>query len=295
MADLRPGGLACSDIADLAAGFVLGALDPAQEAAVRDHLAACSEPHPELAELGSIVPALARSAPLAAPRPDLGARILAAARAEAESTAASAVLDAASVPVDVMPPSQVAPAGMTSPPGGAGRPGGTAPPRGFAIPALFRRPAWSIAAVAAVLAIALLGWNLQLQGQVSDLTAYRAGVAAVVDAAAEPGVQLAVLGGASGPSGIAAVDPAGRLVLAMRGLAATNGTEVYEAWLIGANGKPVPAGSFAVGGSGVGTLAAPVGSGDPGVVVALTREPGPGATTPTLPIIAQGQGRAATG
>src|SRR5205823_5734880 len=51
-------GLRCSDVTDLVPGFVLGALEPTEMTSVRAHLAACPEPHPELAELGSVVPAL---------------------------------------------------------------------------------------------------------------------------------------------------------------------------------------------------------------------------------------------
>ena len=44
--------MTCDEIRDLAPAFVLGALGPDEEAAVRDHLASCPEPHPEMAELG---------------------------------------------------------------------------------------------------------------------------------------------------------------------------------------------------------------------------------------------------
>jgi hypothetical protein len=50
----------------------------------------------------------------------------------------------------------------------------------------------------------------------------------------------------------------------------------------------VPLGSFTVGGNGTAFFE---GSGLPsaeGIVLALTLEPGPGATTPTLPIISAG-------
>jgi hypothetical protein len=157
-----------------------------------------------------------------------------------------------------------------------------------------------MSAVAAVLAIAVLGaWNLQLQSQVSDLTAYRTGVLAVLDTAARPGSQVAVLAGptAGGATGIAAVSSDGRVVVAMRNLSPTANAEVYEAWLIGSNGTPLPVGSFTVGSAGTGTLAATaIASGaEAGVVVALTREPGPGATTPTLPILASGTAQARAG
>jgi hypothetical protein len=151
----------------------------------------------------------------------------------------------------------------------------------------------------AVLVVAALGaWTFELQSQVSGLSAYRDGVTAVLDAAADPGAQVAVLrvpAGStleSGASGLAAVDPSGKLVLALRDLPATTGSQVYEAWLIGSNGKPVPAGSFTVSTGGVGTLSGSVGSSETGVVVALTREPGPGATTPTLPVLIEGKASA---
>src|SRR5690242_5346085 len=95
----RFGGLTCDEVRDLAPAFVLGAL-PADEAdRVREHLVACPEEHPELAELGSAVPALARSVEAAQPRPDLGARILAAARAEQAARIAAGELEAAREPV----------------------------------------------------------------------------------------------------------------------------------------------------------------------------------------------------
>jgi anti-sigma-K factor RskA len=78
------------------------------------------------------------------------------------------------------------------------------------------------------------------------------------------------------------------MALAMRDLAPTSGDSVYEAWVIGGNGVPVPLGSFQVGQPGTASFRA---SGLPtsnGIVLALTLEPGPGATAPTPPIIAKG-------
>jgi anti-sigma-K factor RskA len=74
----------------------------------------------------------------------------------------------------------------------------------------------------------------------------------------------------------------------MRGLAPTSGSNVYEAWLVAANAKPTPIGGFQVGASGSGTLVATNAAPSPGVIVALTLEPRPGATSPTLPLIASG-------
>ena len=53
-----------------------------------------------------------------------------------------------------------------------------------------------------------------------------------------------------GPRGIAAVSPSGDMAMAVRDLAPTSGSEVYEAWVIGADGVPVPLGGFPVGTAG---------------------------------------------
>lgn len=281
MTDPRPGGLTCAEAMELAPAYVLGALEPAELATVRAHLQECPEAHPAFAELGSVVPALARSVPITAPAPDLGARIMAAARAEAARAASVAALGRPALG----DASHLTEAVPRRGPNGDARPEPERRP--FAIVQLLRAPRW--AAVAAVLVVTVLGvWGLQLQGTVAGLTAYRDGVTAVVDAAAAPGARLAVLRAAGGPSGLAAVSSSG-LTLVVRDLAPTSGRQVYEAWLIGSDGQPLPAGSFGVGGDGIGRLVARMPVEEAGVVVALTREPGPGATTPSLPVLIQGK------
>jgi hypothetical protein len=159
--------------------------------------------------------------------------------------------------------------------------------------ALFRRPVWAAVSLAAALAVVILGvWNVQLRDQVADLSTYRNGVAAVLDQAAQPGSQLAVLAaptGGTGPSGFAAVGADGSVALVMHQLAPTAGAQVYEAWLIAGTGAPVPIGGFTVGAGGAAAFSTGHSSLGAGVTVALTLEPGPGATTPTLPIIAAGK------
>jgi anti-sigma factor RsiW len=282
MADTTYGGLTCGEVRDLATPFVLGILEPAEAARVREHLATCPEPHPEIAELGSVVPALARSVETVQPAPDLGARILAAARAEQAERIASGA---------VAPPAPQ-PAAAPATTGRGTRADGEARGPRFGFLDALRTPRFALAGIAAVLVIAVLGaWNLQLQGQLNDLASYRDTVAAIETASAAAGTRpllLAPGNGSAGPSGLAAFDASGRLLIAMRDLPPTSGSQVYEAWVIGADAKPVPAGSFVVGSGGTGTLAASVGDAQAFNVVALTREPGPGATTPTLPIIVQG-------
>ena len=82
MTDQLSGGLTCDEIRDLAAPFVLDALDAAEMGAIREHLATCAEPHPEFAELGSVLPVLAASVPMVEPPAALKSRIMAAAAAE---------------------------------------------------------------------------------------------------------------------------------------------------------------------------------------------------------------------
>ncbi|HXG25365.1 MAG TPA: anti-sigma factor, partial [Candidatus Binatia bacterium] len=105
------------------------------------------------------------------------------------------------------------------------------------------------------------------------------------------GAQLAILNppdNPAGPSGLAAVGADGSVALVMRDLAPTSGTQVYETWLIGADARPIPIGHFTVDASRTASFVTARASLGPGVTVALSLEPGPGATTPTT-VVALGQ------
>jgi anti-sigma-K factor RskA len=276
MAEHTFAGLTCSDVAELAPAFVLGALNAGESDAVRRHLADCPELHAEMAELHSVVPALFEAVEAVSPPAYLKARILAAASADLETRRAA---EAKAAPA--LRPAVAAPTTR----------------RGWDLGAIFRRPVWAVVAAAAVVAAVALGaWNAQLRDQVAGLEAYRAGVVAILDQAARPGAQLAVLtdpSGAGGQSGLAAVAADGSVAIVMRDLAPTSGTQVYEAWLIGADQVPVAIGGFTVGGSRTASFTTAHASMGEGVVVALTLEPREGATAPTPPIVAAGQARAA--
>ena len=127
------------------------------------------------------------------------------------------------------------------------------------------------------------GWNLSLQSQLGEARAYQRQVAAVLDAAGQPGALTAVMKSPTGDgaTGLAVVAPDGTMRIAMRDLAPTTGPEVYEAWAILPESAPVPLGGFQVGSNGVGYLEAGGSPTQSGVVLALTREPGPGATAPS--------------
>jgi hypothetical protein len=284
--------LTCDEIRELAAAFVLGALDAPEEAAVRAHLAASghADAHPEIAELGGVIPAFAEIVPIVEPPAGLRDRIMTAAAAdlEARSGVGSPAAAAASAVAPVTGP---APSTALAAP--------------VAFPTATERAArrtragtgtWLLR-IAAIFAIAVLGtWNLLLQNDLSTARSYEQNVAAVLDVAAQPGSLTAVLAGEGGTgAGLAAVDSAGNATLAIRNLAPTSGSSVYEAWVIAGNAAPAPLGGFKVGSDGTGSFHA---SGLPttsGIVLALTLEPGPGAVTPTLPIVSKGVAGAAAG
>jgi anti-sigma-K factor RskA len=274
--------LTCDDVRDLAAGFVLGALDAEEMAAVREHLAECPEAHAELAELGGVVPYLADALEPVEPPVSLRARLLQAAAADRTAMAPAAA------PAE--PPSAV-PAAPIPFPTGEERSRRAAAGRN-------RLGTWALG-IAAILAIAVLGaWNLQLQSRLSSVQAdldaaqaYQRGVAAVLDVGTQQGSQTAFLAAAKPGTkvgGVAAAAPDGTLLMALHDLAPTAGSEVYEAWVIVGQNAPVPLGGFKVGTDGTGVLRATTSLAQPGAVLALSLEPQPGATAPAGPIVSAG-------
>jgi hypothetical protein len=277
--------LTCDQVRDMAEGFVLGALDPVQTHDVRDHLATCPNPHPEMDELGGVVPYLAESIEPVEPPEALKGRIMAAIdaelragkRAEAAADRLISSLGAGSVAREAPLQVPLAPS--------------AAPVSLNAERARRRSQLGWIAAIAAVVVIAALGaWNIGLSGQLSTAQQQQAAVDKVLAIAREPGGEAAILipGAAAGPAGLAAVAPDGSFALAMHGLPATSGSQVYEAWVIAPSGTPVPIGSFAVGSDGNGALTAAQVPVVAGLTVGLTREANAGATTPTLPMVVSG-------
>jgi hypothetical protein len=264
---VRPGGLTCDEVRDMAASFVLDALEPAEMAAVREHLATCADPHAEMGELAGVLPVLEATVPLVEPPASLKARIMAAAAADLEARrAASATIAEAEVS---------APAGVVTP--------------------LRRQPTrlrtWALGIAAALAIVALGAWNYNLQQQLTDARAYEQQVAAVLDAAQRPGSLTALMRSdeENGPNGLAAVTTDGVALIALRDLAPISGSEVYEAWVIGSDGVPVPLGELAVKPGGVGYLQVGGLPTEPGIVLALTREPKPGATAPCCKPISVGK------
>lgn len=273
--------LSCDDVRDRAASFVLGALNADEADAVRAHLASCADPHAEMAELGSVLNVFAEAVPVVEPPAALKGRILAAAAADLEARGGGG-LAAQSVA-----PEAESTAAPTDFPTAAERQERAADRSGIA--------SWTMR-IAAVLAITLLGaWGLLLQNQLDSARSYEQSVAAVLDVAGQPGSLTAVLTpeGGDGPAGLAAVASDGTVRIAMRDLPATTGDQVYEAWVIGSDGVPKPLGGFRVGETGIAYFE---GGGLPtqeGIVLALTLEPGPGATAPSSTPVSLGTAVAA--
>src|SRR5262249_14914549 len=145
------------------------------------------------------------------------------------------------------------------------------------------------AAAAILLAVVLGGYAFVLRGQLGDEAAYRQAVDQALQLAAQPGSATAVIAGTDGTSaGLGVIAADGRVELAMRGLSPTTGREVYTAWAIGADGTPRSLGDFEVGGTGTGVASGTSPVTGAGTVLAITREPQPGATAPAGPVVAAG-------
>jgi len=270
---------------DLAPLYALGVLEPAEADAVREHLATCAEDHTEFAELGSVAPVLLEDVELVEPPEALRSRILAAAAADLE---ARGVAPAAMAVTAAGPPAAAAP--ITFPDAAereARRQAAEAPaPKS----GLARMNDW-VFRIAAVLAIVVLGaWNVLLQRDLAAEQDYRTAVTQVIEVAGQPGSSLAVISGQGGEParGLAAVDEQGTVVFAMRDLSPTERNEVYTAWSIVGDNAPVNIGEFTVDSAGTGSLTTAAAVAAPGATLALTLEPGRGATTPTAPIVAAG-------
>jgi anti-sigma-K factor RskA len=287
---------------DLAGLYVLDALDPAEAAAVRAHLATCGQPHPLFAHLAAVTPSLASLAePVNAP-PALRDRVL-----TAVSLTAQAPLVIPPPRQAAPPPQQLRPAPMPTMPQGGPPPG--KPPPGWApqpqppphaypppIPIeqareVRRRRSWSwlgLAAAAVIAIVALGAWNVILQRQADERDELlRTALATCLD----PNADAARLTGqdqAAGATGCAAFPESGQGFIVMRGLPPLSPDQTYQAWYL-VGGQPTSAGLMPVGTDGVAILTGltPVeGTG----AVALSLEPAGGSLpAPTGPIVAVGE------
>ena len=271
---------------DLAAAYVLGALEPAEEAAVRDHLATCTESHAEFDALGEVVPSLVElgELELVEPPASLGARIMAAAAADLAEHPRNAAAPVAA-PQPAAQPTQAVAQPTRFP---------TASERAERVARRDRtrtgRLDWVLRIAAVVAIVAVGAWGLNLQRQLDQAQRFDRAVAAVIQAGSQPDAKTVVLKSGEGAtaSGIAAVAADGSVVLAMRDLAATSGSQVYEAWVIVGAQAPVAVGGFTVDSAGTAAFTTRPATTPPGAVIAVTLEPNEGNTAPKGPIVAAG-------
>lgn len=277
--------LTCDEVREMAGAFVLEALTPADDAAVRAHLASCEHVHGEIDELGSVLPALAESVPVVEPPDGLKARIMAAAAADLEarrmgsSPAAMPTRGFAASPTPAVAPASSATAPTPFPIAG----------QRVARRSRLGTSSWLLRIAAVLAIVAVGGWNVLLQGQLNAARTYEQSVASVLDVAGQPGAHTAILTAADGSgSGLAAISATGQVTIAMQDLAATGGTSVYTVWSIAGANAPVALGDFKVGDTGTAAFSGTGVTTVNGVVIALTREPTPGAKAPTGPIVSKG-------
>jgi len=263
---------------DLAPAFVLGALEAAEMAAVREHLATCPESHLEFETLGSVVPYLVESPDieLVEPSAALRDRIMAAAAADLAGRSGEPAADTESAPTG---PTIAFPSATEREARARTRTG---------------RIGWAMRIAAVVAIVALGGWNLVLQNDLTTARRFDQAVSRVITAAAESGSQTVVLTPTEDnqASGLAAIRPDGSVVLAMRNLPQTTGTEVYETWVIVGDGAPVPVGDFMVDANGFAAVTTRPTTAPPGAIIAVSREPKPGSSAPIGPIVSTGVGLA---
>jgi anti-sigma factor RsiW len=229
------------EIHDLTAGYALDALDPPEREAYEAHLAGCERCQEELASFSEVTGALAVAAGGPAPSPALRERVLQAAR---EDGAQVVSLEARR--------------------------------RSRALPVVA-----TVAAVAAVVALALGLWATSLSDELDDTRAALDRQEQAAAVLADPDARTVAL--ASG-SGRLVVDPDGAAVLVVDGLEPAPSDRTYQAWIVD-SGTPVSAGVFPAGGDA--TVVPLEGDLPDGAVVAVTVEQAGGAEAPTTqPVVA---------
>ncbi len=283
MSDARqhPGGFSCADVSELAGLYVLDALEPAEAERIAVHLATCPEPHPEMAELGAVVPALAVSVDEVDAPADLKRRVLESYDRYAMATAPSAGVAGVGTAAPAPAPNASAPVAPwqieDQPPAR----------RGLALP---RWLGWA-AAGAAVLVLAVVGvWALGIQQRANSETLRAETMAAALETLAQPGSSFAVLEGtgpAVGVGGFVAFSPEGEGYMVMTNVPEAPAGMTYQAWYV-VDGQPASAGTMSADADGF-VIAEGLPAMDGTDLMAITLEPAGGSAEPTSDPIVVGE------
>jgi len=274
----------CERVRELAPGFVLGALDAADMAAVHQHLIGCRDPHPELRELGGVLPYLATSLEPVEPPARLRAAVIAAAQADLAAHPRSAEVAG----------SRVATIRRTipAPESGAVEAEAAEQVNGAMVVSLTsarrsrrrRALAWTtrVAAAAAVVAVVAYGFGVIREpgagpsaGPSFDYKGQGTVYAGLTPQASSHAAGLAVL------------KPSGHLYVYVNGLAPTTGDQVYMVWVTAAK-DTILAGYFTVNAQGDGSIQMDNVPRAASLWVQVCIEPNEHVTQPTGPTVASG-------
>ena len=270
--------MTCDRVRDVAAGFVLGALDIDEMISVSDHLDTCPELHPEIGDLGGVVPYLAetlepleppawlRESVIAAAQADLAARRPVAAQPIAIPTVARSSQVAATWQTEVIP---------------------------FASARASRRRralTWATRIAAAVAVVVLAGYAVVLQGDLSRFKQDSDTTSTLLYAIGQPDTRLAALTSHDGSNagGLAVLMPTGHIIVKVTNLVPTKGDEAYVVWLTADNGVQSKVGSFTVSDSGEGVLQVDNVPTSPSLWIWVCKEPNSNVTKPSGPTIVSG-------
>jgi Putative zinc-finger len=278
--------MTCDRVRELASGFVLGALDTDEMIAVSDHLDGCRKPHPEVQDLGGVLPYIAESLEPVEPPAWLRESVIAAAKADlvarrrvgkpsehrtVEPVEAPAVLPvAATSHADVISLAAVRNSRRR------------------------RAVTWAMRAAAAVAIVVLSGYSFNLQNQLSKAQQLNNARASQLYYQAQFGTRSAVLFPTDGTaaSGQATLMPTGHVILVVAGLAPTKDNQVYVVWLNSGEGSPsggwTKAGSLRVDESGQGFLMVDNVPTAGNLWLYICREANAGVTQPTGPRVLNG-------
>jgi len=222
MTSSQSDALDCARADELAGAAALGALDPNESRAITQHVATCDQPHTELRELLGSDAVLALALEPMTPDPALRERVMASLAATPQAHRAA-----------------IAPAGDSAD--------------------STRRPwlDWSsvglwrgLAGAAAVVIIALGGWNIGLRQQ---MAAQDAALSAIADIVIGGHPAYSVTGVAGSGYVIDSDGPGATFVVA--GLDELPSGDIYELWLLDAAGTPLAVGTIEVADPGLAVVA----------------------------------------